>query len=134
MFMISGLLLCLLWCAVDIVAVNRGFGLNTKQNIVAGMSLFAVQMILALCGVGAVALIAEPIVRHFFENSEAAVDIGLLAVCASVPVFTYLVGLWWLKQYQLPRMEKPDRLFVKTVAAALPLVQVILFVVLLSNG
>ena len=39
-----------------------------------------------------------------------------------------------LKQYQLPRMEKPDRLFVKTVAAALPLVQVILFVVSLSNG
>ncbi len=32
MFMTSGLLLCLLWCAVDIVAVNRGFGLNTKQG------------------------------------------------------------------------------------------------------
>ena len=43
MFMTSGLLLCLLWCAVDIVAVNRGFGLNTKQSIIAGMSLFAVQ-------------------------------------------------------------------------------------------
>lgn len=39
----------LLWCAVDIVAVNRGFGLNTKQSIIAGMSLFAVQMIGALC-------------------------------------------------------------------------------------
>ena len=134
MFMTSGLLLCLLWCAVDIVAVNRGFGLNTKQSIIAGMSLFAVQMILALCGVWAVALVVESIVRHFFENSEAAIDIGLLMVYASVPVFTYLVGLWSLKQYQLPRMEKPDRLFVKTVAAALPLVQVILFVVSLFNG
>ncbi len=98
------------------------------------MGLFAVQMILALCGVWAVALVVESIVRHFFENSEAAIDIGLLTVYASVPVFTYLVGLWWLKQYQLTMMEKPDRLFVKTVAAALPLVQVILFVVLLSNG
>ena len=134
MFMTSGLLLCLLWCAVDIVAVNRGFGLNTKQSIIAGMGLFAVQMILALCGVWAVALVVESIVRHFFENSEAAIDIGLLTVYASVPVFTYLVGLWWLKQYQLTMMEKPDRLFVKTVAAALPLVQVILFVVSLSNG
>ena len=109
MFMISGLLLCLLWCTVDIVAVNKGFGLNTKQSIVAGMSLFAVQMIGVLCGGGAVALIAEPIVRHFFGNTEAAIGIGLLTVYASVPVFTYLVGLWWLKQYQLPRMEKPDR-------------------------
>ena len=32
MFSLFGLLLCLLWCAVDIVAVNRGFGLNTKQG------------------------------------------------------------------------------------------------------
>ena len=134
MFMTSGLLLCLLWCAVDIVAVNRGFGLNTKQSIIAGMSLFAVQMIGVLCGGGAVALIAEPIVRHFYGNSEAAIGISLLTAYASVPVFTYLVGLWWLKQYQLPRMEKSDRLFVKTVAAALPLVQVILFVVSLFNG
>ena len=98
------------------------------------MSLFAVQMIGVLCGGVAVALVAEPIVRHFFGNSEAAIGISLLTIYASVPVFTYLVGLWWLKQYQLPRMEKPDRLFVKTVAAALPLVQVILFVVSLSNG
>jgi len=66
MFSLFGLLLCLLWCAVDIVAVNRGFGLNTKQSIIAGMSLFAVQMIGALCVGVAVALIAEPIVRHFF--------------------------------------------------------------------
>ena len=65
MFMISGLLLCLLWCAVDIVAVNRGFGLDTKQSIIAGMSLFAVQMIGVLCGGGAVALVAESIVRYF---------------------------------------------------------------------
>ncbi|MGN6875906.1 hypothetical protein ACTHUR_15420, partial [Neisseria sp. P0021.S007] len=92
MFMTSGLLLCLLWCAVDIVAVNRGFGLNTKQSIIAGMSLFAVQMILALCGVWAVALVVESIVRHFFGNSEAAIGISLLTVYASVPVFTYLVG------------------------------------------
>ena len=98
------------------------------------MSLFAVQMIGVLCGGGAVALVAEPIVRHFYGNSEATIGISLLTAYASVPVFTYLVGLWWLKQYQLPRMEKPDRLFVKTIAAALPLVQVILFVVSLSNG
>ena len=123
MFSLFGLLLCLLWCAVDIVAVNRGFGLNTKQSIIAGMGLFAVQMIGVLCGGVAVALIAEPIVRHFFGNSEATIGISLLTGYASVPVSTYLVGLWWLKQYQLPRMEKPDRLFVKTVAAALPLVQ-----------
>ena len=110
MFMTSGLLLCLLWCAVDIVAVNRGFGLNTKQSIIAGMSLFAVQMIGVLCGGGAVALVAEPIVRHFYGNSEATIGISLLTAYASVPVFTYLVGLWWLKQYQLPRMEKSDRL------------------------
>ncbi len=110
------------------------FAKVSKQSIIAGMSLFAVQMIGALCVGVAVALIAEPIVRHFFGNSEATIGISLLTGYASVPVSTYLVGLWWLKQYQLPRMEKPDRLFVKTVAAALPLVQVILFVVSLSNG
>ena len=98
------------------------------------MGLFAVQIIETLYGGVAVALIAEPIVRHFYGNSEAAIGISLLTGYASVPVSTYLVGLWWLKQYQLPRMEKPDRLFVKTVAAALPLVQVILFVVSLFNG
>jgi len=66
MFSLFGLLLCLLWCAVDIVAVNRGFELNTKQSIIAGMSLFAVQMIGALCVGVAGGLVSGPDVRPFF--------------------------------------------------------------------
>ena len=70
------------------------FAKVSKQSIIAGMSLFAVQMIGALCVGVAVALIAEPIVRHFFGNSEATIGISLLTGYASVPVSTYLVGLW----------------------------------------